>query len=433
MLKELINKLQQNPFFKNVLILATGTGLAQIIPIFTSPINRRLYTPEEYGQLGLIVSISAICASIATGRYEMAIMLPKKLRKAISLVWLSFSISTAFSLLLLFLVVFFKGIFAQWLNNPEIENWLFLVPFIVFGNSVYKILYNYNNKLKSYKIIARTQLTRAIIAAGIMIGLGLAIKGSEIGLMVATVISTYAGITLLAKAFKKDSRADQSISKEDMLLVAKDYNKFPKYSVWAGLANVASNHLLSIFIFIAFGKALLGQFSLTNVICGIPTTILGLALSQVYYQRIIEVKNNGGDTRKMFLKTIKMIAIVSLTLFFILYFIAGPAIKFVYGSNWDIAAELTTIMIPFFAIRFISSSVGTTTSAFERQELTLVVNVCLLITLAGLIGIIKIWELSIFESVGLYASSFSVLYLIFIFVFYRIINRYERNKINLDA
>ncbi len=429
MLKELINKLKQNAFFKNVLILATGTGVAQLIPIFTSPINRRLYTPEDYGQLGLIVSVSAICASISTGRYEMAIMLPKKLKKAISLVWLSFYISSAFSLLLFILVLFFKGVFADWLNNPEIENWLFLIPFIVFGNSVYKILYNYNNRLKSYKIISRTQLTRSILAAAIMIGLGFAIKGSEIGLMIATVVSTYAGISLLSKSFRKGLSDETPTIKEDMMLVAKEYNKFPKFSVWAGLANVASNHLLNIFIFIAFSKALLGQYSLTNVICGIPTTVLGTALSQVYYQRVIEVKNNDGDTRKMFLKTVKSIALASLVLFTILYFVAGPAIIFVYGANWDVAAQLTTIMIPFFAIRFISSSVGTTTSAFEKQELTLIVNIILLITLLGLIAVVKFWKLSIFESISLYAASFSILYIIFIFIFYRIINKYELNKI----
>ena len=107
----------------------------------------------------------------------------------------------------------------------------------------------------------------------------------------------------------------------------------------------------------------------------------------------------------------------------------NTAIIFVYGANWDVAAQLTTIMIPFFAIRFISSSVGTTTSAFEKQELTLIVNIILLITLLGLIAVVKFWKLSIFESISLYAASFSILYIIFIFIFYRIINKYELNII----
>lgn len=429
MFKNLIQKIQKLPFLKNVLILASGTGMAQIIPIFTSPINRRLYTPEDYGLIGLILSISAICASLATGRYEMAIMLPKNLTKAVSLVWLSTIIAAIFSILLFLIVLFFKAPIARLLNNDLIENWLFLVPLIVFGTALYKIFYNYNNRLKNYKAISRTQLTRAVIGAAIMIGLGFGLEGSNIGLMISAVVATYAGISLLSKPFIKESNYKVEIDKVLMKSVAQEYVKFPKFSVWAGLANTASNHLLKIFIFITFSTTMLGQYSLTVLVCGAPSLVLGTALSQVYYQRVIEIKNRGEDTRKMFLKTLKTVTLISLAVFTLLFFIAGPAIKLVYGENWTVAAKLTTIMIPFFAIRFISSSVGTTTSAFEKQELTLLVNISLLIMMFILIAVVKVWDLSIFESISLYAISFSVLYILFLFVFYRIINKYELKKI----
>ena len=47
----------QSKFFKNFLILFKGSFLAQLIPLFFSPIIARIYTPEQFGILALFVSI----------------------------------------------------------------------------------------------------------------------------------------------------------------------------------------------------------------------------------------------------------------------------------------------------------------------------------------------------------------------------------------
>lgn len=37
-----------------------------------------MYTPEDFGIFALFTTITIIISSISTGRYELAIMLPKK-------------------------------------------------------------------------------------------------------------------------------------------------------------------------------------------------------------------------------------------------------------------------------------------------------------------------------------------------------------------
>ena len=56
----------------------TGTTIAQAIPIAISPILTRIYTPEDFGVFALYMAIAAIISVVSTGRYEMAIMLPKR-------------------------------------------------------------------------------------------------------------------------------------------------------------------------------------------------------------------------------------------------------------------------------------------------------------------------------------------------------------------
>ena len=83
----------------------TGTGLAQAIPIAISPILTRIYTPEEFGVFALYMAIASILTVLVTGRYEMAILLPKKDRDAMSLVALSIALSFFISIILLIIVL----------------------------------------------------------------------------------------------------------------------------------------------------------------------------------------------------------------------------------------------------------------------------------------------------------------------------------------
>ncbi|WP_205677775.1 hypothetical protein [Brumimicrobium salinarum] len=43
------------------------------------PFITRLYTPEDFGEFGLIMRIVAFLAVVGAGRYEFAIPLPKKM------------------------------------------------------------------------------------------------------------------------------------------------------------------------------------------------------------------------------------------------------------------------------------------------------------------------------------------------------------------
>jgi len=75
----MLNKLKpKSDFSKNVLVLMTGTTIAQAIPIAISPILTRLYSPEDFGVFALFVAITSVFGSVANGRYDLAIMLPKK-------------------------------------------------------------------------------------------------------------------------------------------------------------------------------------------------------------------------------------------------------------------------------------------------------------------------------------------------------------------
>ena len=88
----------EGSFVANVLILMTGTTIAQAIPIVASPIITRIYAPDEFGTFALYMAIVSIVSVMATGKYELAVMLPEKEEDAINLVALSIFLSSFVSL-----------------------------------------------------------------------------------------------------------------------------------------------------------------------------------------------------------------------------------------------------------------------------------------------------------------------------------------------
>ena len=141
----------KSEFSKNVLTLMTGTTIAQAIPVAISPILTRIYTPDDFGVFALFMAITAIFGSISTGRYDLAIMLPKKDEDAINIFALGFIITSSISFVLLVVVFIFQEYFVFFLKNEEIGVWLYLVPVSVFFIGTFNILSYFNIRKKNYK------------------------------------------------------------------------------------------------------------------------------------------------------------------------------------------------------------------------------------------------------------------------------------------
>ena len=87
----------QSAYARNVIKLMMGTSLAQAIPIAISPILTRLYSPEEFGRFALYMAVAMIASVLVTGRYELAIMLPRHDKDALHITVLAMGLGMFFS------------------------------------------------------------------------------------------------------------------------------------------------------------------------------------------------------------------------------------------------------------------------------------------------------------------------------------------------
>ena len=169
--------------------LVSGNTIAQIIPLLAEPFLTRLFPPEDFGLLALFISISSLFAVIATGRYELAIMLPSKEKEAINLAGLSFLVTIFTTVLSLLVVWIFNGPICRILSSESISTYLYLVPLVVFFTGLTQTLNYWFSRKKQFRKISVARIVQSSTAAGTGVGSGI-MKMGTIGLISAQVLGS---------------------------------------------------------------------------------------------------------------------------------------------------------------------------------------------------------------------------------------------------
>ena len=374
----MFNKLKpKSEFAKNVLTLMTGTTIAQAIPIAISPILTRLYSPKDFGIYALFIAIVSILASVINGRYELAIMLPKKDEDAINIFALGFIINSTLSGILLIIISLFNGYFVKLLNNSEIGIWLYFIPFVVFFLGLFNLLSYYNNRLKNYKDLAKANVIKSIVMAVVQLGIGF-IKQGAAGLISGQLLSQLFANTKLLKNIFIDKYLVSKISKLKIFSLAKRYKKFPLFSIWAVLANTLSKHLTNILISTFFNVATLGFYSLVQRVLDMPSTLIGNSIAQVFFEEATQEKKDNGRVSKTFNATLKKLLIISVPIFILIFLTIEDLFAIVFGEEWRVAGKYAKAVIPLFFIRFIVSPFTLIAIIFEKINIDLFFQIGLL-------------------------------------------------------
>ena len=247
-----------------------GTTFVQVVPILISPLLTRLYSPDSFGQVALIMSISSILAVLVTGRYEMAIILPKETKDALSLMILTFMLSLVFAIALTIAIFIFDSQIGQILKNEKIVNWLYVIPFFVFFSSIYRGFYYFSNRESLYKHISYSRITQVFFQSGFKIGAGL-LSFKVAGLLGGNLIGQVASSFLLGfKILKNEIKNIKLIKKQDIVRQAVKYKQFPKYLLLSHSIGTINSEIPTIFLSKFFSSIIVGYYSLSKRIVSLP-------------------------------------------------------------------------------------------------------------------------------------------------------------------
>lgn len=343
-------------FRKNFLSLFTGTAAAQAIPFLLEPVISRLFLPQEFGVFELYVAFVTIIGSIATLRYEMAIVLPAKNSNAFNIFALSFLLTLFVSFLSLLVFSFFGGFIAKTLRSPQIIDYYWLIPLGVLVFGAYRAFYYWFMRKEKFALMSATKITESAIKGGSTTVFGF-LKYSSFGLVLGQFLGQlFSLLTLVWPMFKYERKNISSLSWKKMRLLAKEYSDFPKINVPQTLVDMIQFSGLVFIISAFFSVEILGQYSKAIRVMLIPLSVIGTSVNQVFYQKAAALYQNGFHLRTPILKLSALLLFISIP-FMIIGILYSPEIfAFVLGDNWYQAGEFAAILIPWFFIKFILSA-----------------------------------------------------------------------------
>lgn len=348
-----LTQYQKSEFARNVLKLTTGTTIAHAIPIVISPILTRIYTPQEFGLLALYMAISSILAVVATARYEMAIMMPKSQEDAQSVFWLSILVSFFTCALALAMVLLIGADLADFIGNPELEKWLYLIPVTVLLTGIYQSLNYWNTRCKHFSDISKSKIAQSTatvcgqlsVAGTPYTSYGL-IGGHTVGQLIGVVFLTNKAVVEKKNDVKKPVFTN-------VYQVAKRYKKFPLISTWGTLFDKAGQQLPVFVLTKYFSAYITGQFSLVYRVLSLPSSLIGSSIAQVLFQKIVEIHQQRPEDLYSYIVKLFFILLFSAAPMVIVFYCWGePIFTFVFGEAWREAGSLAAILSIAIAFRF---------------------------------------------------------------------------------
>jgi len=363
------NLKKKSEFTRNVVTLMTGTAIAQAIPIAISPILTRLYTPEEFGIFALYMSIVSILSVVVTGQYELAIMLPKRNRDALNILFLSIALTILTSFFLFIIILLFNTQITHLLNNQDISKWLYLTPFSILGVGLFNSFNYWFNRNKNYKLLATTKVARSFTNSGGNLIFGF-LKLTNIGLIISSFLSQLFTIILFIRKF--DFQNIKLFSKKRTLVLLKKYKKFPKITLPHSIFSSFSQNLPIFIITKFFSSSDVGLYSFGNKMIMFPIGMISSAYFQVFFQSFKDEE----DKLSFYTHKFKQVNMVFLPLFILLWFILPDIFAFVFSDKWRIAGEYAQILLPLLYMKFLSNLFTTTTYIYyQKQEENFVLGI----------------------------------------------------------
>lgn len=405
----------------SVLTLLSGTALAQVIMFGASPVLSRLYEPAAFGQYALLSLGLSLITVLATGKYEIAVLLPEADDEAFALMLLACAIAALVSCLAVL------GTLAWlWTWGPDV--WLgqhgaaryWLVPLaaaMVMFSAWQAVFFVWLNRRRRYRAISMCRITHAAVMVVAQIGLA-ATVGGLLGLQLGTVVGIAACLLVQAVILRNDTLPPLP-GRALIARMARTHANLPQHSIPTDLIGTLLAQFPVFFLGTKFSDSTVGLYSLAQRTLLAPMQLISNSVGEVFRSQAAAKYAAEGQCRDLFRGTVKLLfAVAALAALVVL--VAGPSLfALVFGEAWRPAGDYARIVIVMFALKFIVSPVSFMFVIARRTRLDFWLHLLFL----GLLGLVFLVGRAYVDSVpaalGLYVAVSSAMYLLYLALSWR--------------
>lgn len=369
-------KNERSSFVRSMATLVSGSAIAQVITIVVAPLTTRLFTPAELGVYTLVVSSVTMFGSVLSLRYDMSIVYEEDERNVHPLLLLSTFLCLTISALVAIGYYFYFAFFSS-SGYPAWAAAIFtFIQCSLFG--LVNVLNSYNNRRCQYGIMSAANVERTLFQNLAIVGTGFAHLGST-GLIAAQSLGYVFGVKKQATGLDKERELLCSVTRKDLELVGRKHWRQAAWSAPAAFANGFSYSIINYFIEYLYSATVVGYYSISYRMLGLPTNVIAANISRVFAERAAKDKQKDGNFLRIYKKTLLMMIAMSFPVAVLLVMVAPSLFGFVFGQGWEVAGVYVRILTPMFVLRFIAGGLNSSAMIAGKQYWDLIVQLMLVV------------------------------------------------------
>ncbi len=410
-------------FGRNVAVVATGTAVAQAIPIVLTPILTRLYAPDDMGMLGLYTAFISFATNALSLGYSQAIVSGRTDDEAAALTALSGVVLVPMSLFSIGLFSLFSA--QDWLGFGEFPVWTIpaMLLSLVFTGLFFTLRY-WLIREESYRTISTSTVKQSIGRMGTQVLAG--IVGLQwVGLVLGEVVGRGTGLTgLWAEAGTRLRHHVGKLDRSTLKQVAKRYRKFPLLTTPSSVLNSLSLVLPVPLITMFFGIHAAGQFTVASRVMLLPLSVIGGSVGDVFHSRIASLSRRAPNrAMRLFLSVAFGLFLVGLLPALVMSAWGQDIFSLVLGKEWSDSGLIASSIVPWVLMQFTVNPLSRLVQVYQGQELKLVYDTLALISVGGVLTFGYYADWSVIETTTLLGWSQASVYGIYLLLLVRILIR----------
>jgi len=346
----------------------SGTAFAQVIPIITTPILTRIYSPEDFGIYSFFSVLAALFGVVSTCRFELAIMLPETDQKAINVAALA-SKCAVYSFAAGLLIMIPLSVWSpEHFITPSNKEYLWLIPLIALFAGHTQILNYWNSRHKKFKLLAAGKIIGAGFQGIIGIGMGL-LRYGAVGMILAAVFSQFSSfVTYFFGSRKKIAENTGYVNRGEMKEMFQKYRSFFYINTPHALLGSFLDTLVIFLLAHYFNLALVGLYAFGYRLLKVPSMFIGGAVYQVFFQRISTVATQPMELQRLTKKLYLQLSLIGAPAFLLLLLFAPPIFSFVFGEEWREAGHIAQILSPWLFLNFLAGAIAPLGIVLNKQK-----------------------------------------------------------------
>lgn len=328
-------------FLSSILRIGLSGAGAQAVVFLSLPLLSRLYSPDSFGSWALIQSAAFLIGALATGRYELAVVLPRHHGEAASVLGLGLLLAAGVAALTAAAMPWIGPTFGGAIPAGLVA---WAIPLLVLLSAANQLALAWCTRMAAFTLYGSAQLGLAILA-GLLPALLAFVWPDAAGLTVGTLAAN--GIVNLvlwgwiARQLSNDGLL-VNLKPASMRCVATTYRAYPLYMTPYTLLGTLRDRAVYFLLGSHSGSAEVGLYSIAQRLANAPNSLVASALRPVFFQYVLQAKTP--DVPRLIEQVMLWLVVLVVPPMTFFFFFPEQLLGLLFGTSWADAGTYVMIM-----------------------------------------------------------------------------------------